>query len=33
MKIWGTPYVWLGSDADREIARKYDGNPPERTIA
>lgn len=33
MKIWGTPYVWLGDDADREIARKYDGNPPVRIIA
>jgi hypothetical protein len=33
MKIAGTPYVWRGDDADRHIARKYDGNPPVRIIA
>lgn len=33
MKIRGTPYVWRGDEADRQIARKYDGDPPVRIIA
>lgn len=33
IKIHGSPYVALGDDDDREIARKYNGDPPTRIIA